>query len=362
LLRALPWGAIEVDRHYDIQTINPAARRLLGIHGPGLGEDLLHLTERLPAPGLRAAIDAVRSGAAERQLRLAVETLQGEQRYLQLLCRPQTPTDEAAEQGPAPAEGRVLILVADVTPLEEARRALEEARRAQEEAFGRAQEERARLEERLQRAVEITRELEAANEQLSMANAELRSANEEFTIGREETQAALEEVETLNEELQATNEELETVNEELQATVEELHTTNDDLQARNLEMQALAAERQEERARLATLLLSMDEAVFVVDRTGAVALTNTAVERLLGPEGADFVPEDEDGRPLPTEETPRAHAARGESFSMTFTLPGPDGTRRRFEATGQPIQSEEAAQGGVVVIRDVTDRSLPQRQ
>jgi PAS domain-containing protein len=93
----------------------------------------------------------------------------------------------------------------------------------------------------------------------------------------------------------------------------------------------------QERARLATLLLSMDEAVFVVDRTGAVALTNTAVERLLGPEGADFVPQDEDGRPLPTEETPRAHAARGESFSMTFTLPGPDGTRRRFEATGQPI-------------------------
>jgi two-component system OmpR family response regulator len=43
---------------------------------------------------------------------------------------------------------------------------------------------------------------------------------------------------------------------------------NDDLQARNQEMQALAAERQEERARLTTLLLSMDEAVLVVDRTG----------------------------------------------------------------------------------------------
>src|SRR5205085_2029522 len=96
------------------------------------------------------------------------------------------------------------------------------------------------------------------------ANAELRGANEEFLVGSEEMQAAMEEVETLNEEMHATNEELETVNEELQATVEELHTTNDDLEARNLEMRALAAEREEqrqrseaERARLAAVLLSM---------------------------------------------------------------------------------------------------------
>jgi PAS domain-containing protein len=106
----------------------------------------------------------------------------------------------------------------------------------------------------------------------------------------------------------------------------------------------------------------MGDAVFVVDHTGAVALTNAAVERLLLPAEANFVPQDEDGQPLPDAQTLRAHAARGESFSMTFTLPGPDGTRRRFEATGQPIQSAEAGQGGVVVIRDVTDRSLRQRQ
>src|SRR5205085_3923804 len=200
------------------------------------------------------------------------------------------------------------------------------------------------------------------------ANAELRGANEEFLVGSEETQAAMEEVETLNEELQATNEELETVNEELQATVEELHTTNDDLQARNLEMQALAAEREAqrqrseaERARLAAVLLSMGDAVVVVDRTGAVVLTNAAVERLLGPAGADVVPQDADGQPLPTEQTPRARAARGETFSMTFTLPGLDGARRWFEATGQPIQSEEAGQG-VVVIRDITERSLRRMQ
>jgi PAS domain-containing protein len=64
----------------------------------------------------------------------------------------------------------------------------------------------------------------------------------------------------------------------------------------------------------------MDDAVFVLDHTGTVALTNAAVERLLGPAEANFVPQDEDGQPLPDAQTPRAH-------------------------------------GGVVVIRDVTDRT-----
>ena len=47
---------------------------------------------------------------------------------------------------------------------------------------------------------------------------------------------------------------------------------------------------------------------------------------------------------------------------MTFTLPGADGARRWFEATGQPIQSEGVDQGSVVVIRDITDRSLRRMQ
>jgi two-component system CheB/CheR fusion protein len=252
--------------------------------------------------------------------------------------------------------------VADVT-------ALEGARRAQEEALGRLQGEQARLEQHQRRTVESNRELEAVNQQLNAAIAELRSANEEFVVGNDELQAAMEEIETLNEEMQATNEELETLNEELQATVEELHTTNDDLQARNQEMQALAAEREAqgqrseaEQDRGQPDLLSMGDAVFVVDRTGAVVLVTAAVERLLGPAGVDFVPQDAEGQPLPAGETPRARAARGETFSMTFTLPGADGVRCRFEATGQPIQSAEAGQGGVVMIRDVTDRSLRQRQ
>jgi two-component system CheB/CheR fusion protein len=48
---------------------------------------------------------------------------------------------------------------------------------------------------------------------------------------------------------------------------------------------------------------------------------------------------------------------------MTFTLPGADGARRWFEATGQPIQSEGVVdQGSVVVIRDITERSVLRMQ
>jgi len=47
---------------------------------------------------------------------------------------------------------------------------------------------------------------------------------------------------------------------------------------------------------------------------------------------------------------PRARAARGESFSMTFTLSGVDGMRRWFEATGPPIRNGGTNRSGVVVI------------
>jgi hypothetical protein len=56
----------------------------------------------------------------------------------------------------------------------------------------------------------------------------------------------------------------------------------------------------------------MDDAVFVLHHTGAVAFTNAAVERLLGPAEANFVPQDEDGQPLPDAQTPRARAAQRE--------------------------------------------------
>ena len=43
---------------------------------------------------------------------------------------------------------------------------------------------------------------------------------------------------------------------------------------------------------------------------------------------------------------------------MLFTLREPEGSRRWYEASGQPLLINGVQQGGVVVIRDVTDRSL----
>jgi len=70
-------------------------------------------------------------------------------------------------------------------------------------------------------------------------------------------------------------------------------------------------------------------------------------------------PDDARGRPLAPDQTPQARAARGETFSLSFSLPtgapslvGED-TRRWFVATGQPLH-EEGATHAIVVIRDVT--------
>ena len=361
LLHRLPVGLVVVDRRYDIQTINNAARRLFGIPSLAVGEDLIHLTQTLPPGSLRSAIDtAFRRGEAVTLAEVELTELAlGETRFLQIACYPHR---SDGESGPFDV---VMILVTEVTAQVQLRRELEQAR-------ARQQLETERLSERLERLVEANRELVEANQELAVMHADLRSANEELLVANEESQAATEEIETLNEELQASNEELETLNEELQATVEELNTTNDDLQARSLELQelttSLEAQRQAseaERAQLAAILVSMGDAVLVVDRAGQPVLANQAYERMFGRFGSptsDFVPEDDDGRPLAPETTPRQRAARGESFRLEFTLTASDGSRRWYEANGQPIRTGQTLQGGVVVVRDITERSLRRLQ
>jgi two-component system CheB/CheR fusion protein len=104
-------------------------------------------------------------------------------------------------------------------------------------------------------------------------------------------------------------------------------------------------------------LTAMGDAVMVVAPNGSLELTNAAFDRFFGP-SRTFVPEDELGRPLPETDWPLRRAAAGESFTMLFTLREPEGTRRWYEASGQPLLINGVEQGGVVVIRDVTDRSL----
>jgi two-component system CheB/CheR fusion protein len=90
---------------------------------------------------------------------------------------------------------------------------------------------------------------------------------------------------------------------------------------------------------------------------------NAAYQAMFGDAGTDLALQDADGHELPAEATPWRRAARGESFSLEFTLAGEGGARRWFEANGRPIPGNGAGgQGGVVVIRDITERSLQRLQ
>ncbi len=361
LFYSLPVGIVVVDRRYDIQSINSAARRLLGINQPAVGDDFLHLAQSLPQRPLRAAIDAALRGKETTLEEVEVEQLAHEEpRFLQIRCSPYK-----LGSGPEPVDS-VLLLVSDVTStrlrlhtLEQQQAALQ---RELEALRARTQQEIERLTARIQTLTEHNQQLLDANQELIAVNEELTAARDAFLLGQEEAQAAIEEVETLNEEVQASNEELETLNEELHATIEELNTTNADLEARSSELQELASRLEAERARLTTILASMGDAVLVVDAAGTPVLTNAAYDRLFAGDLAQRPLEDEQGRPLPPEQTPQQRAARGEAFDMQFTIPiGTEGERRWFEANGRPIQHGEEAQG-VVVIREITERSLRRLQ
>lgn len=147
-------------------------------------------------------------------------------------------------------------------------------------------------------------------------------------------------------------------------TVEELTATNQDMQARTAELQELAvlleAERRTaegERERLRAVLSGIADAVMVVGPHGEPILTNTAFQLMFGDAGA-LIPQNEEGQALPRDDWPQRRAARGETFSMSFTLPSEEGFPRWFEANGQPLEATDISQAGVVVIRDITDRSL----
>jgi PAS domain S-box-containing protein len=113
----------------------------------------------------------------------------------------------------------------------------------------------------------------------------------------------------------------------------------------------------DERRRLETILASMSDAVIMVDSSGELTLTNAAFKVVFG----EALPalEDASGHRLPSRAHPLRMAARGETFTQPFTIQSDGGARRWFEASGQPIRVDGFA-GGVVVIREVTDRSLRQ--
>jgi two-component system, chemotaxis family, CheB/CheR fusion protein len=341
LLLDLGLGVVVVDARYYITRINTAARRILGIHGLAFDQDFIHLAESLPSTAVRAAIDVALEGNATTTVHEVEEAdlLVEGSRFIEMVVRPLVRH--------APKVEGAIIELSDISTVEHDRRTRESAER------------------RSERAAVVNRRLLRANDELTALVAQLRTANQAMLQSSEEAQAGREEVETLNEEFQATNEELETLNEELTASVEELRVANEDLAARTdeLRLQAVALEeqkqhREEEHNRLQSILASLGDAVVAVDHAGRTLTTNPAYDRLFGGPDAVIVPEDLAGLPLPKTEWPQHRAARGERFRMEFAVNSPDGVRRWFEAVTEPLTNQDRTWGGVVAIRDVSERTM----
>ena len=341
LLLDLSLGVVVVDERYYITRINTAARRMLGIHGLAFNQDFIHLAETLPSTEVRAAIDAALGGKTTTTVHEleAADVADDRSLFIQTVVRPYAPR-------PRTVEGAIIELT-DVSKAEHGRRA------------------GVRTDRGLERAALVNRRLLRANDELTTLVAQLRLANQSMLQSSEEAQSGREEVETLNEEFQATNEELETLNEELTASVEELRIANEDLAARTeslrLQTVALAEQKQrgeEEHNRLQSVLTSLGDAVVAVDHAGRTLATNPAYDRLFGGPAAEIKPEDLAGLPLPRAEWPQQRAARGEQFRMEFAVSDPDGSRRWFEAVAEPLTSQDRTWGGVVAIRDVSERTM----
>jgi two-component system, chemotaxis family, CheB/CheR fusion protein len=343
ILDSLGTGLLLIDRRYHIRAVTIAGRQLLGIHSLALDEDIVHRVPADLAEPLRAVLDAALRGEATSTVHhVSDDVASDEGRDLLIRAHP--------AHGETTASADVVLEVVDVTQF---------ARQIREQTAGREQAQALadRLSERAERAVQEVRELRLANQSMASEGATLRAENEELLVATEESQATAEEIETLNEELQATNEELETLNEELQATVEELTTTNDELQARTNELAHVAAVSEAAQQRVEAILAAMSDAVLVVSQDGEAVSVNAAYDRLFG-ESQPLTPENDMGQSLPEDQWPQHRAARGESFTLPFTLYDSKYGRRWFEASGQPLLASGERLGGVVVIRDVTDRSL----
>jgi two-component system CheB/CheR fusion protein len=118
-------------------------------------------------------------------------------------------------------------------------------------------------------------ELEQSTQELQTAYEELQSTNEELETMNEELQSTNEELQSTNEELQSTNEELETMNEELQSTNDEFHVVNEMLNARGVELD-------QANAYLQSVLTGIDCGVIVVDEDLVVRIWNHWSEDLWG--------------------------------------------------------------------------------
>ncbi|HET9250776.1 MAG TPA: chemotaxis protein CheB [Candidatus Eisenbacteria bacterium] len=323
-LRSLPVGICVIDRSYRIQSMNMAARRLLGVREAGLDHDFLHTVRGVPYDEVRTAIDrAFRERTVIVLPQLELRDGMGEARFITMRAIPFEPaTIDLA-----------LICVENATELVEVRR---------------------RLDAVLAEQGQLAEDLGAANQRLMEMNKELQDANEEL-------QASNEEMMLTQEELQATNEELETNNEELQATNEELETTNDELQARTGELHELTRILTGERVRLTEIVAQAPFHVMVLRGRGLT------VEALAQPLEELFQVTTASGRPFeeismePALELVRIGVRRafveGRAWYSEETRVIRGRAERFYKFSAVPTHVADGTVDGVVLyVEDVTER------
>src|SRR5690606_31622223 len=82
-------GVATADRQYHVRTMNSTARRLLGLRGPGIGEDLIHAVERSLATSLRTALDAaLRDQVSTSVHHLVRDPVDDVGRDIAIVCKP----------------------------------------------------------------------------------------------------------------------------------------------------------------------------------------------------------------------------------------------------------------------------------
>lgn len=132
------------------------------------------------------------------------------------------------------------------------------------------------------------------------------------------------------------------------------------------QIERLAAEAQQQAARLSALLRSLSSAVTVVEAEGRIVFRNEASKRLTGlaPEETSSLDGlghlrvyDRNGRLLPVEDFPASRLLRGETVEeFECIVERPDGTRRVTVSSGSALRGADGnVVAGILVTRDVTE-------
>lgn len=133
----------------------------------------------------------------------------------------------------------------------------------------------------------------------------------------------------------------------------------------------IARDLEAQRNLLESVLESLADAVVVVDREGAVQMQNPAAERLLGDrldetlsavgEAWSFDPATR--RPMPRDTQPWSRAQRGEVVDGAEIWLARDARPGRWlSANIRPFEVDGRLQGGVAVLRDITERRAREEQ